>query len=72
MQTAAPTSASALAGETMDAICWRVLGTTNGTVEQALELNPAFAAGVILPEGAAIFLPSIVAESPIETVQLWN
>ena len=66
-------SATAMAGETIDALCWRVLGRTDGVVEDVFELNPAHAAGVILPEGAAILLPSsIVAAPTIETVQLWN
>ncbi len=69
----APLTAIALSGETIDALCWRVLGRTTDVVEQAFELNPAHAAGVILPEGAAILLPSsIVAAPTIETVQLWN
>lgn len=67
------TTASAVSGETLDAVCWRVLGTTaGGVVEQALVLNPAHAASVILPEGATLFLPSVGTPRAIETVQLWN
>lgn len=70
---AAPLPATALAGETLDALCWRVLGRTDGVVEEAIALNPAHAASVILPEGAAILLPSSITAAPaIETVQLWN
>ena len=38
------TVATALAGETLDAICWRVLGRTQGVTEQAAEVGEAVVA----------------------------
>ena len=43
-------------GDTLDAICWRHLGTVQ-PVESVLKLNPGLAAlGPILPEGTKIEL----------------
>ncbi|WP_034176293.1 tail protein X, partial [Burkholderia ambifaria] len=42
----------ALQGETIDALCWRVLGRTRGVVEAVLDLNRDLAQyGPILPHG---------------------
>ena len=65
-------TATALAGETMDALIWRVMGNGAGTVEAALELNPAFVDAVILPEGARITLPTPAPARILETLQLWD
>jgi phage tail protein X len=69
-------------GETLDAVCWRVLGRTAGVAEQAYELNPGLAdLGPLLPGGTQIILPDVVAAStattaaaPVrrETVKLWD
>lgn len=67
--------AVAQAGEMLDAICWRMLGTTAGITEQSLELNRGLAAlGPRLPEGTIVELPEIdEAARPVrETVQLWD
>lgn len=69
------TIAIALDGETVDAICWRVLGRTQGVTEQVLALNPGLAAiGPQLPGGMAITLPALAAAAPAvrETVNLWD
>jgi phage tail protein X len=36
-------TATALEGETVGEVCWRVLGTTRSVVEQVLEGNPGLA-----------------------------
>lgn len=36
----------ALQGETLDSLCFRVLGQTAGVVERTLELNPGLAVTV--------------------------
>lgn len=61
-------------GETLDQLCYRVLGTTAGVTEQALQLNPGIAElGPVLPEGALIRLPEAQASQPrIKTIQLWT
>lgn len=62
---------TARAGETLDAICWRMLGSTDA-VEDVLALNPRLTS-VVLDEGATVILP---ARSPaprmLETVKLWS
>jgi len=65
-------------GETLDAVCWRVLGQTAGVAEQAYELNPGLAdLGPLLPGGTRITLPdppAPTAAAPVrrETVKLWD
>lgn len=69
------TSATARAGETVDAICWRVLGRTRDVTEQVLALNPGLAArGPKLPAGTIVTLPDRAALAPAvtEIVQLWD
>lgn len=67
--------ATAHQGETLDALCWRVLGQTGTVVEQALELNRDLAEqGPLLNEGQIILLPILAA--PVtperEMVKLWD
>lgn len=67
--------ATAQAGETVDAICWRVLGRTAGVTEQVLELNPGLAdLGAQLPGGTQVALPDITetALPTRQTVKLWD
>lgn len=61
-------------GETLDALCHRILGATAGITERALRLNPGLAElGPILPEGTPVRLPEAEPETRrIETVQLWT
>jgi len=62
----------ARAGETVDALTWRVLGTS--AVEPVLEANRGLAArGPLLPEGLLVTLPAAAAtpaEPPV--AQLWD
>jgi len=71
-----PVGATARQGETLDAICWRVLGTTaGGVVEAALELNPGLAASALIAEGTAVTLPDpppTGAVSTLATTNLWD
>ncbi|GGZ02749.1 tail protein X [Novosphingobium colocasiae] len=69
------TTATTFDGETLDALCWRVLGRTAGVTEQVLALNPALATlGTALPAGIVVTLPELteIAPSLRETVQLWD
>lgn len=69
------TSATARAGETVDAICWRILGRTRDVTEQVLALNPGLATrGPKLPAGTIVTLPDTAALAPAVTdiVQLWD
>lgn len=63
-------------GDTLDLICWRELGTTEGgVVEATLEHNPGLAtAGAIIAEGTPVTLPAPASNAPSvrETVNLWD
>ncbi|WP_042266796.1 tail protein X [Paraburkholderia heleia] len=51
---------TALQGDTVDAICWRYYGRTDGTVEAVLEANEGLAdLGVVLPLGTLVDLPDL-------------
>lgn len=69
-------SVTAQQGDTLDALCWRVLGTTDGgVVEAALGLNPALAeAGAFIAEGTAVTLPDPpqARATTLATVNLWD
>ncbi|APX77285.1 phage tail protein [Achromobacter insolitus] len=63
-----------LQNDTVDAVCWRHLGTTRDVVEQTLELNPGLAEhGTVLPHGLLIELPERPkAPAPKPTTSLWD
>jgi phage tail protein X len=47
----------ALQGDTVDSLCWRHYGRTDGTVEAVLEANAGLAdLGAILPVGTPVHL----------------
>lgn len=60
--------------DTVDALCWRHLGTTEGVVEQVYELNRNLAEiGPFLPHGTQIILPEPKSETQVrKTVKLWD
>lgn len=69
------TIATSRQGETVDAVCWRVLGRTAAVTEQVLEMNRGLAElGPILPAGTQLILPDPAAAAPEvrDTVQLWS
>lgn len=62
-------------GETLDALCQRVLGRTAGVTEVALAANPGLSdLGPVLPNGTPVNLPEAVQAAQTETalVQLWT
>ena len=62
-------------GETLDALCWRILGRTREVTEQALELNRDLAdLGAQLPGGTEVILPDLAQAPPPRraTVKLWD
>lgn len=64
---------SAMSGETLDALLWRELGTTD--VEPVLEANRGLAElGAFLPEGTLVLIPEIASAPVVDAalVQLWN
>lgn len=73
MAAAAASTVTAIAGETLDALCWRTLGSVDA-IEAVLALNPRLTS-VTLAEGTAVILPvRAAAPAPrlLETVQLWS
>lgn len=65
----------ALQGETLDALCQRVLGRTDSVVEATLDANPGLAdLGPVLPQGHPVSLPDTTqaVQSATDTVQLWS
>ena len=49
-------------GETLDAVCWRVTGTTE-PIEQVLELNPGLLSSPTLSGGTQVKLPNEVSNT---------
>lgn len=72
--TAPLTTVHARQHDTVDAICYRAYGTTQGVTEQVLAANPGLAElGPLLPHGTPVVLParpSAAQRTP--TVQLWD
>lgn len=59
--------------ETLDQLCWRHLGRTQGVVEATLARNPGLAAhGAHLPGGTVVELAAIPITPKRTTVQLWD
>lgn len=63
----------ALQGDTLDALCARHYGRTEGVVEAVLLANPGLAElGEVLPHGTAVELPDVETSPQAETVNLWD
>lgn len=62
----------AIQGDTVDALCWRHLGRTDGVVAETLRINPGLAdLGPFLPVGQLVKLPTL-QPSTRPMVQLWT
>lgn len=60
-------------GDTLDALCYRRYGRTEGVVEAVLAVNPGLAElGALLPHGTAVELPVVESSTTSETVNLWD
>ncbi|MDR5883603.1 tail protein X [Caballeronia sp. LZ032] len=61
-------------GDTVDALCWRVYGRTDGTVEAVLEANAGLAdLGLVLPLGTVVDMPELsTVESTTPLLQLFD
>lgn len=60
-------------GETLDYICFKRYGKTNGVVEQVLIANPGLAEkGIVLPLSTLVTLPDIDEPSAFNVVRLWT
>ncbi|EPJ5822006.1 MAG: tail protein X [Pluralibacter gergoviae] len=62
----------ALQGDTVDLLCQRYYGTTQGVTEKVLAANKALAGQIFLTAGQVVELPENSADATKETVQLWS
>jgi len=59
-------------GDTLDILCLRYYGRTQGVVETVLAANPGLAEyGPVLPHGISVNLPEVQPAAVKETVNLW-
>lgn len=59
--------------ETVDALCWRYYGRTQGAVEAVLLANPGLAShGLLLPQGMLVLMPELPAPAPKPMTTLWD
>ena len=73
MPAAQTTTVQALQGDTLDQLCQRHLGSTAGTVEATLLLNPGLAdLGPVLPLGTPVTLPARPAAATANRLKLWD
>lgn len=65
--------AKASQGDTLDLICQRHYGRTQGTTEAVLQANPGLAAqGALLPMGTEVKLPRLNLQPVRRSVVLWD
>ena len=63
----------AMQGDTLDALCARYYGRTEGVFESVLAANPGLAGlGAVLPHGTAVELPDVQSSPVTETLNLWE
>lgn len=59
-------------GDTLDLLCHRYYGTTQGVTETVLAANPGIAEQIFLDAGQVVELPEVSESAQQETVQLWT
>lgn len=60
-------------GDTLDVICVRYYGRSQGVFEAVLAANPGLAdEGPLLPHGTKITLPEVQSAATTESVNLWD
>lgn len=59
-------------GDTLDLLCHRYYGTTQGVTEAVLAANPGIAEQIFLDAGQVVELPEVSESAQQETVQLWT
>jgi len=62
-----------LLNDTVDYICWKFYGSTDGTAEKVYLANPGLADhGPELPRGLLVELPEIEPPKTTDGVKLWD
>ncbi len=59
-------------GDTLDLLCQRHYGTTQGVTEIVLAANSGIAEQIFLTAGQVVELPELERSTQQETVQLWT
>ncbi|MGO2154596.1 MAG: tail protein X [Serratia proteamaculans] len=62
----------AMQGDTLDLLCQRHYGTTQGVTEVVLAANPGIAGQIFLTADQVVELPEIDRSAQQEAVQLWT
>ncbi|MBW5878730.1 tail protein X [Yersinia enterocolitica] len=59
--------------DTVDALCWRYYGRTEGVTEAVYQANPGLAElGPMLPTGHWLELPNATEPAQQNIIQLWD
>ncbi|HHL2458544.1 TPA: tail protein X [Yersinia enterocolitica] len=59
--------------DTVDAMCWRYYGRTEGVTEKVLAANPGLSdIGPFIPHGYSVEMPEVSAATTTQTLQLWD
>ncbi|CNF41064.1 WPhiphage-related tail protein [Yersinia rohdei] len=59
--------------DTLDVLCWRYYGRTEGVTEAVLAANPGLAdIGPVLPHGYPVVMPEVTTAATTQTLQLWD
>ncbi|EOA7126554.1 TPA: tail protein X [Yersinia enterocolitica] len=59
--------------DTVDALCWRNYGRTEGVTEAVYQANPRLAElGPVLPAGYWLELPDTIEPAQQNIIQLWD
>ncbi|RLM12576.1 phage tail protein [Gibbsiella quercinecans] len=59
--------------DTVDLLCWRYYGRTDGLAEVVLLANPGLAdIGPFIPHGTPVEMPDIAPAATQQTIQLWD
>ncbi|WP_096324802.1 tail protein X [Escherichia coli] len=61
----------ALEGDTVDSLCFRYYGTTQGVTEKVLDANPGLCQQVFLDAGQEVEMPE-PEKKKREMIQLWG
>ncbi len=62
----------ALQGDTVDLLCFRHYGSTQGVTEQVLAANPGLSSTLFLTAGQEVELPDQPSIKTQEMIQLWD
>lgn len=63
----------ALQGDTIDSLCWRYYGRTEGMVEQVMDANQNLSyQDLVLPLGTRVELPDNAVTNTTSMIQLWD